>query len=57
MQFDLIDARAADDVLVKFDVERGGWSILQASCFEWDGDDVDCDSDWQEVAFITFTES
>lgn len=57
VQFNLVDVRGVDDVLVKFDFERGGWSILQASCFEWDADDVDCDSDWQEVAFITFSES
>ena len=44
--------RAADSILIRYDFRRNGWSILQASTFEWDGDDPECDPDWQEVAFV-----
>ena len=49
---DLIDVRAADPVLVRYDFTRDGWSILQASRFSWPADDPVCDPDWQEVAFV-----
>lgn len=43
--------RAADSILISYDFDRDGYSIKQASRFEWfDGEDPD--SDWQEVAFI-----
>lgn len=48
----LMDVRAADSVRITYDFDRDGWSIQQASVFEWDGDDDEMDSDWQEVAFI-----
>lgn len=48
----LMDVRAADDIRIKYDFERDGWVILQASRFVWSGDDEVCDPDWQEVAFI-----
>lgn len=48
----LCDVRAADSIRIKYDFERDGWSILQASVFEWSADDKVCDSDWQEVQFI-----
>lgn len=48
---DLIDTRAADGILIRYDFKRDGWSILQASRFEWGGDE-DVDHDWQEVAFV-----
>lgn len=48
----LVDVRAADSIRVSYDKQRDGWKIEQASTFEWDGDDKDCDPDWQEVAFV-----
>lgn len=52
VQLGLVDVRAADDILIEYDFERDGWSIKQASTFEWDGSDEVMDMDWQEVAFI-----
>lgn len=52
IEIDLEDIRAADSILVRYDFDRDGWVILQASKFEWDADDSICDPDWQEVAFI-----
>ena len=48
----LVDVRAADSILIQYDFERDGYSIMQASQFEWDGDDDITDADWQEVAFV-----
>lgn len=48
----LMHVRAADDIRIEYDFERDGWSIKQASIFEWAGDDDVMDSDWQEVAFV-----
>lgn len=48
----LVCVRAADSIRIKFDYERNGYSILQASTFEWEEGDELMDSDWQEVAFI-----
>jgi hypothetical protein len=48
----LTDVRAADSIRVTYDFERDGWSILQASVFEWDCTDEVMDADWQEVAFV-----
>lgn len=48
----LEDVRAADDILIEYDFDRDGYVIKQASKFEWDIDDLVCDPDWQEVAFI-----
>ena len=44
--------RAADSIRVTYDFDRDGYAILQASTFEWDADDLTCDADWQEVAFV-----
>ena len=44
--------RAADAIRIVYDFERDGYSIRQASVFEWDADDEVMDADWQEVAFI-----
>ena len=52
IEVDLMDVRAADSIRITYDFDRDGWSILQASIFEWDVDDEECDADWQEVAFI-----
>lgn len=49
---DLEDVRAADSIQISYDFERDGWSIQQASRFEWEIDDDVCDPDWQEVAFV-----
>lgn len=48
----LYDVRAADGIRISYDFDRDGWKIEQASKFEWDADDNDCDEDWQEVAFV-----
>jgi hypothetical protein len=48
----LMDVRAADSIRVSYDFLRDGWKIEQASKFEWRGDDLVCDPDWQEVAFV-----
>lgn len=52
IQVGLVDVRAADDLLVRYDFERDGWVVLQASRFSWSDDDTECDPDWQEVAFL-----
>lgn len=52
IEISLSDVRAADSIRVRYDFDRDGWSILQASRFEWPADDPVCDADWQEVAFI-----
>jgi hypothetical protein len=52
LEIGLCDVRAADSLRITYDFDRDGWSILQASIFEWDIDDETCDADWQEVAFI-----
>ncbi|MFX4223509.1 MAG: hypothetical protein ACMVO3_22555 [Thalassobaculum sp.] len=48
----LMDVRAADGIRISYDFERDGWSIEQASTFEWEADDGVCDPDWQEAAFV-----
>ena len=48
----LCDVRAADSLRIEYDFNRDGWSIKQASIFEWDVDDKVCDPGWQEVAFV-----
>ena len=48
----LSDVRAADSIRVTYDYDRDGWSIKQASIFEWEADDTEADADWQEVAFV-----
>lgn len=52
IEVELSDVRAADSIRIKYDFERDGWVVLQASVFEWETDDLVCDSDWQEVSFI-----
>ena len=52
LQVGLMDVRAADDIRIRYDFQRDGWSIQQASIFEWEADDKVMDEDWQEVAFI-----
>jgi len=52
VEIGLMDVRAADAIRITYDFERDGWSILQASRFEWSATDPVMDSDWQEVAFI-----
>ena len=46
----LIDVRAAGDILIRYDFDRDGWSILRDSFPEkpWE-DHVE---DWQEAAFV-----
>lgn len=48
----LMHVRAADDIRITYDFDRDGYSIKQASVFEWENDDDVCDPDWQEVAFV-----
>ena len=52
VEIDLIDVRATDGLRITYDFDRNGWSVQQASVFEWDADDPVCDPDWQEVAFV-----
>ena len=47
----LSDVRAADDLRIEYDFDRDGWSIQQASRFEWALDEP-VDEGWQEVAFV-----
>lgn len=51
VQICLVDVRAADDIQVRYDFGRDGWSILQASRFQWEKGEKP-DPDWQEVAFV-----
>jgi len=48
----LCDVRAADSIRIEYDFARDGYSIKQASKFQWPCDDTVCDPDWQEVAFV-----
>lgn len=52
IQLGLVDVRAADDIQISYDFERDGYSIKQASRFEWPLEDEVQDPDWQEVAFV-----
>ena len=52
IQVGLIDVRAADDIQIKYDFDRDGWVVMQASIFEWDVEDTIRDEGWVEVAFI-----
>jgi gentisate 1,2-dioxygenase len=48
----LVHVRAADSILIRYDFNRDGYQILQASKFSWEAGDPVCDPDWQEVAFV-----
>lgn len=52
IEVDLICVRAADGLRISYDFDRDGWSIQQASRFEWEAGDTVCDPDWQEVSFV-----
>lgn len=52
IELGLMDVRSADSLLISYDFGRDGWVIKQASTFQWEMDDEECDEDWQEVAFI-----
>lgn len=52
VEVELVDVRAADSIRIEYDFDRDGYSIKQASTFEWELDDDARDADWQEVAFI-----
>jgi hypothetical protein len=52
VEVDMQCVRAADSIRIAYDFERDGYSIMQASRFEWDADDTVCDPGWQEVAFV-----
>lgn len=52
IEIGICDVRAADNIRITYDFDRDGWSIQQASTFEWNIDDSVCDQDWQEVAFV-----
>lgn len=47
----LVDVRAADSLLIRYDFERDGYQILQASRFAFEEHEDD-GPDWQEVAFV-----
>lgn len=44
----LSHTRAADDIRIKYDSERDGWVIEQATSL----DDLELVPDWKEVAFV-----
>ena len=48
----IMAVRAADSILIEYDLARDGYSIKQASKFSFATTDEACDPDWQEVAFI-----
>lgn len=48
----LMHVRAADSIRIEYDFDRDGYSIQQASVFEWSCEDTVRDPDWQEVAFV-----
>lgn len=50
----ICDVRAADSIRVRYDFERDGYSILQASNFDYPQENPIPENweDWQEVAFI-----
>lgn len=52
VEIDLICVRASDSIRIEYDFERDGYSIKQASKFEWAEDDEVQDPDWQEVTFV-----
>lgn len=52
LEIHLSHTRAADGIRIKYDSERDGWVIEQASTFSWEVGDEVCDPDWQEVAFV-----
>jgi len=52
IEVNLCHVRAADGIQVKYDFNRDGWAIYQASTFSWDEDSKECDMDWKEVSFI-----
>lgn len=52
LEINLIHTRATDGIRIKYDAGRDGWVIEQASVFHWDVNDSECDSNWQEVAFV-----
>lgn len=51
VEIGLEHVRAADSIRVSYDFARDGWKIEQASVFEWDCDDTECDRGWVEVGF------
>lgn len=52
LEVSLMDVRASDGIRIRYDFDRDGWSIEQASVWSWPADDEVMDADWQEVAFI-----
>ena len=47
--------RASDGIRMHYDYERDGWSIEQASRFQWETEEqanAPNAEDWQEVAFV-----
>lgn len=52
LEISLCHTRAADSIRIKYDSERNGYVIEQASIFEWEPSDKENEQDWQEVAFI-----
>lgn len=52
IQIGLVDVRAADDLRIRYDFDRDGWVVEQASRWEWEPDDTVCDPGWREAAFL-----
>lgn len=49
---DLEAVRAAVGIVVRYDMERDGWAILQPSRVRWPAGDEVCDEELVEVAFV-----
>jgi hypothetical protein len=52
IEIGLVSVRASDSIQVSYDFDRDGWVVRQASTFDWDIDDKECNPDWKEVVFI-----
>lgn len=52
IEIDLCDVRSTDSIRIKYDFDKDGWSILQASRHHFDEGGNKQDPDWQEVSFV-----
>jgi hypothetical protein len=52
IEIDMTHTRSANSIRIKFDSERNGWVIDQATKLEWEPEDTIQDPCYKEVAFI-----